>query len=79
MAGGQAFQGQERWQATAREAAKQARRAVVPRVEEVRSTDELAQWVRATVEAGEWWVSSTRRRGRPCRPCCLPLRGLGLC
>ncbi|RJF42423.1 16S rRNA (uracil(1498)-N(3))-methyltransferase [Actinomyces sp. 2119] len=50
--GARRSRGQERWQATAREAAKQARRAVVPRVEEVRSTDELAQWVRATVEAG---------------------------
>lgn len=50
--GARRSRGRQRWQATVREAAKQARRAVVPQVEEARSTDDLAQWVRATTQAG---------------------------
>ncbi len=50
--GARRSRGRQRWQTTAREAAKQARRAVVPQVEEVRSTGELAQWARATTQAG---------------------------
>ena len=44
--------GRRRWAATAREAAKQARRAVVPRIEAPRTTRELAEWVRGAVAEG---------------------------
>ncbi|MCI7456596.1 16S rRNA (uracil(1498)-N(3))-methyltransferase [Actinomyces urogenitalis] len=44
--------GRERWQATATEAAKQARRAYVPTVSEVMTTAQLAAWVRETTQAG---------------------------
>ena len=44
--------GRQRWQATALQAAKQARRARVPEVEEVRDTRRLADWVGQTVRGG---------------------------
>ncbi|ETJ04463.1 MAG: Protein of hypothetical function DUF558, partial [Actinomyces urogenitalis DORA_12] len=44
--------GRERWQATASEAAKQARRARVPQVAEPMTTAQLAAWVRETTQAG---------------------------
>ncbi|CAM3018373.1 16S rRNA (uracil(1498)-N(3))-methyltransferase [Actinomyces slackii] len=44
--------GRERWATTAREAAKQARRAVVPHVEAPRSTRELTQWIELTCRGG---------------------------
>lgn len=44
--------GRQRWQATAWQAAKQARRAVIPAVEAARSTGELAAWVRRCVAGG---------------------------
>lgn len=50
--GPRAARGRARWEATAREAAKQARRARVPRVERDRSTRELAAWVRGVTDAG---------------------------
>ena len=50
--GPKAAKGRARWQATAREAAKQARRARVPQVGELRSTRALARWVRETTLAG---------------------------
>ena len=50
--GSKAARGRQRWQATAQEAAKQARRVRVPRIEEAVGTSRLAAWVRATVEAG---------------------------
>lgn len=50
--GAKRAKGRERWAATAREAAKQARRAVVPEVEAVRHTRELTAWVRGVTEAG---------------------------
>lgn len=50
--GPKAVRGRERWQATAREAAKQARRARVPVVEDARSTAQLCIWVARTIEAG---------------------------
>lgn len=50
--GPKAAKGRARWQATAHEAAKQARRARVPVVEEARSTPQLCTWVARTVEAG---------------------------
>ncbi|MGK2347999.1 16S rRNA (uracil(1498)-N(3))-methyltransferase [Actinomyces sp. W5033] len=50
--GPRAAKGRARWEATAREAAKQARRARVPLVEDLRSTAQLCAWVSRTVEAG---------------------------
>lgn len=50
--GARAVRGRERWRATAREAAKQARRARVPQVEEVRTTPELAAWTSGVVASG---------------------------
>ncbi|MCL3776569.1 MULTISPECIES: 16S rRNA (uracil(1498)-N(3))-methyltransferase [unclassified Actinomyces] len=50
--GPKAAKGRARWETTAREAAKQARRARVPVVEDVRSTARLCDWVRRTVDAG---------------------------
>lgn len=50
--GPRAARGRARWEATAREAAKQARRARVPRVERDLSTRELAAWVRGVTDAG---------------------------
>lgn len=50
--GPKAAKGRARWQATAHEAAKQARRARVPVVEEAHSTPQLCTWVARTVEAG---------------------------
>ena len=50
--GPRAARGRARWEATAREAAKQARRARVPQVGELRSTRALARWVRETTLAG---------------------------
>lgn len=47
-----AAKGCERWRATAQEAAKQARRAWVPRVEDVRTTRALTSWIRGTVADG---------------------------
>lgn len=44
--------GRERWQATATEAAKQARRARVPQVADPMTTAQLAAWARETTQAG---------------------------
>ncbi|MDU0349452.1 16S rRNA (uracil(1498)-N(3))-methyltransferase, partial [Actinomyces sp. MRS3W] len=44
--------GRERWQATVREAAKQARRARVPEVLEAVSTRQLCEWTAEQVSAG---------------------------
>lgn len=51
-AGPKAAKGRARWEATAREAAKQARRARVPEVAEPRRTAGLAAWVRGVVDDG---------------------------
>lgn len=50
--GAKQAKGRQRWQATALQAAKQARRARVPEVDAVRDTRALADWVRQTVQAG---------------------------
>lgn len=50
--GAKQAKGHQRWQATALQAAKQARRARVPEVEEVRDTRRLADWVGQTVRSG---------------------------
>ncbi|SDM73205.1 16S rRNA (uracil1498-N3)-methyltransferase [Actinomyces ruminicola] len=50
--GVKAARGRQRWQAAAREAAKQARRARIPGVGELHTTAELAGWVRRVNDAG---------------------------
>ena len=50
--GAKQAKGRQRWQATALQAAKQARRARVPEVEEVRDTRRLVDWVGQTVRGG---------------------------
>lgn len=51
--GTKADKGRAKWQSVARAAAKQSRRAFVPRVEDVKDSAELARWIRAlTDEAG---------------------------
>lgn len=51
-AGAKQAKGRARWEATAREAAKQARRAVVPQVDALRTTRDLAAWIGEVTEAG---------------------------
>ena len=48
-----ADKGRQRWQATARQAAKQARRCYLPQVEQLHSTAQLADWVRASCTSGQ--------------------------
>ena len=50
--GAKQTKGRQRWQATALQAAKQARRARVPEVEAVRDTRALVAWVSQTVQSG---------------------------
>jgi len=50
--GAKQAKGRQRWQATALQAAKQARRTRVPEVEEVRDTRALIDWVRRTEQSG---------------------------
>ena len=50
--GAKQAKGRQRWQATALQAAKQARRARVPEVDEVRDTRRLVDWVGQTVRGG---------------------------
>ena len=50
--GAKQAKGRQRWQATALQAAKQARRARVPEGEEVRDTRELVDWVGKTIQNG---------------------------
>ena len=50
--GAKQAKGRQRWQATALQAAKQARRARVPEVEEMRDTRRLVDWVAQTVRGG---------------------------
>ncbi|SPT52501.1 Ribosomal RNA small subunit methyltransferase E [Actinomyces bovis] len=47
-----AAKGRERWRSTVQEAAKQARRAWVPTVEEPHNTKQLCSWVAEVVQAG---------------------------
>ena len=50
--GAKQAKGRQRWQATALQAAKQARRTRVPAVDEVRDTRALIAWVSQTVQSG---------------------------
>ena len=63
--------------ATAREAAKQARRARVPRVESDRSTRELAAWVRGVTDAGGAVLVLHEEAGTPIGAAGLPEPGDG--
>ena len=75
--GPRAARGRARWEATAREAAKQARRARVPRVESDRSTRELAAWVRGVTDAGGAVLVLHEEAGTPIGAAALPEPGGG--
>lgn len=75
--GPRATRGRARWEATAREAAKQARRARVPRVESDRSTRELAAWVRGVTDAGGAVLVLHEEAGTPIGAAALPEPGDG--
>ena len=76
--GPRAARGCARWEATAREAAKQARRARVPRVERDRSTRELAAWVREVTDAGGAVLVLHEEAGTPIGAAALPEPGGGM-
>lgn len=76
--GPRATRGRARWEATAREAAKQARRARVPRVESDRSTRELAAWVRGVTDAGGAVLVLHEEAGTPIGAAALPEPGGGM-
>nr|WP_300340897.1 16S rRNA (uracil(1498)-N(3))-methyltransferase [Actinomyces sp.] len=67
--------GRERWQATASEAAKQARRARVPRVSEAMTTSQLAAWVREAAQAGGTVLVLHEEAVAPIGGVSLPERG----
>ena len=75
--GPRAARGRARWEATAREAAKQARRARVPRVERDLSTRELAAWVRGVKDAGGAVLVLHEEAGTPIGAAALPEPGGG--
>ena len=75
--GPRAARGRARWEATAREAAKQARRARVPRVESDRSTRELAAWVRGVTDAEGAVLVLHEEAGTPIGAAALPEPGDG--
>ena len=70
--GPKAAKGRARWQATAHEAAKQARRARVPAVEEAHSTPQLCTWVARAVEAGGAVLVLHEEGARPISQVSLP-------
>ena len=76
--GPRAARGRARWEATAREAAKQARRARVPRIEQDRSTRELAAWVRGVRDAGGAVLVLHEEAGTPIGAAALPEPGGGM-
>lgn len=67
--------GRQRWQATATEAAKQARRAWVPVVEEPLGTKALAAWVVERTEAGGVVALLHEEAHEPLRSVTLPESG----
>lgn len=75
--GPRAARGRARWEATAREAAKQARRARVPRVERDLSTRELAAWVRGVTDAGGAVLVLHEEASTPIGTAALPEPGDG--
>lgn len=76
--GPRAARGRARWEATAREAAKQARRARVPRVERDLSTRELAAWVRGVTDAGGAVLVLHEEARTPIGAAALPEPGGGM-
>ncbi|WP_067782611.1 16S rRNA (uracil(1498)-N(3))-methyltransferase [Actinomyces vulturis] len=52
--GNKVAKGQARWQAIAREAAKQARRSVIPEVLEPKNTRQLCIWIREQIQQGAY-------------------------
>lgn len=70
--GVKATRGRQRWQAAAREAAKQARRARVPEIAELRNTAELADWVRQVCEGGGMVLVLHEEATRPISEVALP-------
>lgn len=52
--GEKAAKGMRKWESTLRSAAKQSRRAFIPRIEEARSSAALAQWIAQTTQDGAW-------------------------
>lgn len=64
--------GRQRWQATATEAAKQARRAWVPVVEEPLSTKALATWIEEQRQAGGVVALLHEEASEPMRSVALP-------
>lgn len=52
--GEKAAKGMRKWESTLRSATKQSRRAVIPRLEETRSSAALAQWIAQTTQDGAW-------------------------
>lgn len=71
--GTKATKGRERWQATAREAAKQSRRATVPEVAEPVSTAGLAAWVREVTAQGGCVLLAHEEALRPLTRADLPV------
>lgn len=73
--GPKADKGRQRWQATARQAAKQARRCYLPQVEQLHSTAQLADWVRASCAAGQVVVLLHEEASAPIASVQLPQSG----
>ncbi|MDO4243017.1 MAG: 16S rRNA (uracil(1498)-N(3))-methyltransferase [Actinomyces sp.] len=70
--GPKAAKGRERWQATAVQAAKQARRARVPQVAEPVGTPALVDWTREVVQAGGLVLVLHEESDRPISQVPLP-------
>lgn len=70
--GVKATRGRQRWQAAAREAAKQSRRARVPEIAELLTTAELSGWVRKVCEAGGTVLVLHEEATRPIGDVTLP-------
>ena len=73
--GPKADKGRQRWQATARQAAKQARRCYLPQVEQLHSTTQLANWVRASCASGQVVVLLHEEASAPIASVQLPQSG----
>ncbi|PHP51869.1 16S rRNA (uracil(1498)-N(3))-methyltransferase [Actinomyces ruminis] len=70
--GVKAARGRQRWQAAAREAAKQARRARVPEIAELHTTAELVDWTRRVRAAGGMVLILHEEATRPISEVVLP-------
>ncbi len=76
--GVKATRGRQRWQAAAREAAKQSRRARVPEIAELLTTAELTDWVRQVCEAGGTALVLHEEATRPIGDAALPETRVGV-